>query len=362
LRIAFLSVSDKESPWNTIQDVQASVSSRTVPALVEILKNRPSRLRVEAARLLGLLGLDARAAQPALVEAIGTDDKLVRRAAAEALAQMGTEAIPILTRLLSNPDGRLREGVARALGQMGVAARSSIKSLTAALKDPESAVRTQAALALWHIDQQTDLPLAVLNLVIKDVDNKDRWEAVEAVGVIAVEARPVIKGLTEVLVNAVKDRDPRVRAHAGRWLFRRTQQARLVTPLLRDTVTDRDLFVRLSGVEALGELGAEGKIVELMSVALEDRDLGVRLCAEEGLARGGAEMVPQLIEALKSKNPRVKAGVARALGLIGPKAKQAIKPLTELSKDTDETVRAAVAAALAGIARGNEAERKKDEK
>src|SRR5205807_7329528 len=81
----------------------------------------------------------------------------------------------------------------------------------------------------------------------------------------------------------------------------------------------------------------------------------VRLAAEEGLARGGAEMVPQLIEALKNKNPKVRAGVARALGMIGPPAgKPAALALVRLQKDTDEGVRSAVRDALRAIIRGKE--------
>ncbi len=326
-----------------------AAGTRAVPALVEVLKNRPARLRLEAAKALAGLGLDARAAQPALLEALRSDDKRVRRAAADALGQMGAEGLPVLTRLLSNPDARLREGAARALGQMGVAARSALRGLTALLKDADGSVRTQAALALWNIDQDAEKALAVLNQVLKDVDVKDRWEAIDAFGQISVEVRPAIRGMTEVLVNGLKDRDPRVRTYAARWLFRRTRQARLVVPLLHDGVTDRDPLVRLATVETLGELGAEGKIVELMATALQDRDVSVRLAAEEGLARGGAEMVPQLVEALKNKSPRVRAGVARALALIGPGAKAAVKDLLPLSKDPDEGVRESAREALGRI-------------
>jgi HEAT repeat protein len=351
--LAFLPVGEKETPpARTIQEVQAPASTRAVPALVEVLKNRPARLRIEAARALALLGLDARAAQPALLEALTSDDTLVRRGAADALGQMGTEALPTLRRLLTNPNPHLRDGAARALGQMGLPARSAVGGLTAALKDSESTVRVQAALALWNIDQNAELALPTLTSVLKDVDNKDRWEAIDALGQISVEARPAIRGMTEVLLGAVKDRDARVRVHAARWLHRRVNKPLVVAALLRDCVTDRDPLVRRTAVLALGELGAEGRIVELMSTALQDRDVSVRLAAEEGLARTGAEMVGQLIEALKNTSPRVRAGVARSLGLIGPSAKAAVKPLTALRNDADEGVRAAVQDALRAITGG----------
>src|SRR5262249_31745686 len=152
---------------------------------------------------------------------------------------------------------------------------------------------------LWRKDKKADKraredELRMIKRVLVDVDNKDRWEAIEAVGVLSAEARPPIKGLLEVLVNGVKDRDAQVRAHAAKWIFRRTRQGKEVAPVLRDVVADRDVFVRQSAVEALGELGAEARVVPVLTVALLDRDPGVRLAAEEGLARGGAEAVPQI--------------------------------------------------------------------
>jgi HEAT repeat protein len=348
-RAALLRLGDRE-PGKGIQDVQAPASVRAVPALVDMLRNRPARLRLEAARSLGQLGLDVRAALPALEEALKGDDTAVRRAAADAQGQIGTEALPDLTRLLGNADARLREGAARALGQMGLPARSALPALMRLMKDPDPAVRTQVALALWNIDQNAEVALPILRMVIVDVDNRDRWEAIEAVGTISVQANPPIRGLMTPVVSALKDRDARVRTQAAKWLFRREKQASVVVPLLRDAVTDRDISVRIASVEALGELGAEARVVPLLTTALEDRDLSVRLTAEESLARGGAESVPQLIEALRSPSTKVRLGVVRALALMGPAANVATKALESIKGGTDAALSKAAAAALSEIA------------
>src|SRR5262249_10980742 len=330
-------------PAEVLLDVQAP--ARAVPALAEVLRKRPARLKLEAARALAQLGFDARPAQAELSEALQTDDKALRRFAAEALGTMGTEVLATLLKWLGNPDARLREGAARALGQMGLPARQAVEKLTGLLKDSEAPVRTQAALALWNIDRQAEPALAALLLVLKDVDNKDRWEAVEAIGIISVEARPLIKGLLEILFNAAKDRDIRVRLHAAKWLWRRTKQGNRVVPLLRDGVSDRDAFARITAVETLGELDAEARAVPLVLPGLTDRDVSVRLAAIEGLARGGAGL-PQLEEALKSNQPRVRLGVVQALALMG---KPAAPLLQKLIADSD---RAVAAAAEQGLYRG----------
>ena len=59
----------------------------------------------------------------------------------------------------------------------------------------------------------------------------------------------------------------------------------------------------------------------------------------EALARGGAESVPQLIEALKSGSAKVRLGVVRALGLMGPAAKGATKTLESIKGGTDAAAR-----------------------
>jgi hypothetical protein len=122
-----------------------------------------------------------------------------------------------------------------------------------------------------------------------------------------------------------------------------------VVPLLRDGVTDRDVSVRIVSVETLGELGAEARVVPLLTTALEDRDVSVRLAAEEALARGGADSVPQLLEALKNTSAKVRIGVVRALGLMGPAARGATKALEGLKGDEDAAVSKAAELALREI-------------
>lgn len=344
-RSVLFRVGDDDTAGKNVLDVQAS--GRAVPPLIQILKSRPVRLQVEAARALAELGLDARAAREALTDALRSDDKPLRRAAAEALAALGVEALGPMVKLTSDADARLREGAARTLGHMGVQARSALPTVARLVKDVDPSVRAQAAMALWRIDRNAEIALAMLNLVLKDVDNKDRWEAVEGIGTIGVEARPPIKGIFEVLASALEDRDPRVRYTAAKWLWRRTRDSKPVVPLVRDGAADRDTFARQIAVETLGEMSTGDRVVPLLAQALDDREVGIRLAATEGLARGGADVVPLLVEALKSKNARVRLGVARALVLMGPGVKPAREALQPLAKDSDSAVRAVAEGALA---------------
>lgn len=335
-RAARFRLDEGDDPARLVLDVQ--MPGRAVPALTRLLAAGRSRLRLEAARALAGLGLDPRPATTELLRTLSADDRPLRQAAAEALAAIGPELLAPLRRLLRHEDVRQREGAARTLGLMGPAARGAVGTLTELLTDASAAVRVQAALALWRIDSRAADSLRVLVLVLKEVDNPGRDEAIEAVGVLAVEARPAIRGITEVLVNALKDRDLRVRLEAARWLHRRTRQGTMVLPLLRDGLADRDTAARLIVVETLGELDSEARPLPLLAAALADRDATVRQAAVEGLARLAARQPEALTALLTGKEPRLRLAAAQALALA---ARPAGETLLSLVGDADAAVRAA---------------------
>jgi HEAT repeat protein len=137
-----------------------------LPALTEALRhrhlasNRPSYA-------LALLRIDrpaAKAAVPALIEVLSRKAQAVylpeqaapaiRKQAASVLGQMGGEArpaIPTLTEALQDTDAGVRQEAAKALGEIGAQAREVVPSLRKALNDPDEAVRSEATVALKKI-------------------------------------------------------------------------------------------------------------------------------------------------------------------------------------------------------------------
>src|SRR5262249_54326565 len=111
------------------------------------LRDEDRRVRWFAAEALGLIGREAKAAVPALVEAFrspevvtadqGANEESIRNApirliAAFALGKLGPAAraaIPDLTAALSGPDSRVRGAAARALGLMESDAREAVPHL-----------------------------------------------------------------------------------------------------------------------------------------------------------------------------------------------------------------------------------------
>src|SRR5262245_50146385 len=95
-----------------------------VPKLVKQLKDGKADARAKAAKELGQLGAEAKAAVPALAEALIKDaDAQVRSYTAYALGQIGPDAragVPALAEALEDKSEDVRPLAADALGRIGV--------------------------------------------------------------------------------------------------------------------------------------------------------------------------------------------------------------------------------------------------
>ena len=136
------------------------------PALLEALHDRYfAAYRADYA--LALLKIDpaaAKAAVPALIDVLDHKNHAVylpeqvaaavRKQAASALGQFGgdaAEAVPALARALEDMDAGVRQEAAKTLGALGMQARPAVAALQKALTDSDAAVRTEAARALQKI-------------------------------------------------------------------------------------------------------------------------------------------------------------------------------------------------------------------
>lgn len=158
-------------------------------------------------RILGMIGiiLCATTAQSAdvgeLVKQLKSDDNELRRAAAKALQEGGTEskpAVPALINALKDRDTFVRRFAAQALGAIGPDARAAIPALTVTLNDPKKEVQQSAAHALGRLG-----PSGVEMLVaIVGNGNKDaaiRRQAIESLSELGRFGHSAVPVLTDVL-------------------------------------------------------------------------------------------------------------------------------------------------------------------
>ena len=173
--------------------------------------------------------------------------------------------------------------------------------------------------------------------VLKDRSNgfHVRGNAAEALKKIGSPAVPA-------LVEALKDEDKDVRAHAAETLGNIGDPSAI--PALTEALNDAG--VRIIATEALGKLGASG--VPALVEALRCSHPGVNITAASALGRvRNAAAVSALIEALNHREPGVRATSAVSLGKIADGS--AIPALMEALIDVDSEVRNSAGVALGSM-------------
>jgi HEAT repeat protein len=121
-----------------------------VPALVSVLDHKEGGLRYDAARALGQMGAEAKAAIPALARLQADKDEAVRREATKALCHIGKAALPALTASLQSDSVEVRRNVVVALSNLGPDALPALRS---AAKDKDEVVRTLAQMFINDLEK-----------------------------------------------------------------------------------------------------------------------------------------------------------------------------------------------------------------
>ncbi len=208
--------SDLVPRWSAVTALNASPDPRSVPVLVEALKDSDAAVRAGTASVLGDIGPDAKAAVPALVEALKDSDWWVRASAAGALGYIGPDAkaaVPALVGVLKDSDAGVRVSAAFALSRFGP---DAVPALVETLKDSDANVRAAAAEGLIHIGPDAKAAVPALVETLKDSNSYVRGAAAGALGGIG----PGAKAAVPALVEALKDSDANVREVAAHALIR----------------------------------------------------------------------------------------------------------------------------------------------
>jgi phage FluMu protein Com len=175
-----------------------------VPALVNALKDQSNPvvsplLRQEAARALGSMGPDADSAVPALRDALQDKNAKVQEEAVEALCKLGKAAVAPLAEALQHPQALIRVRAASGLADLGADARAAVPNLVAALKDTQPDAQVRIAGALLRIDPDNPELVTVFVKALKHPSDIVRGQACESLGNLGVRARGARKDLIDVL-------------------------------------------------------------------------------------------------------------------------------------------------------------------
>jgi len=354
------------------RELLASFGPRIVPALVNALHANQAAQREAAADVLGRLGPPARAAVPALIDALQDKSSAVALMAARALAQVDSTRSSAAVKLLA--DSLDVPGAALALAHIGPEARAAVPNLVAALRPRQKTadqelIRFHAHLALARIGQpavpaliealkekrEGVAPLAGEALgwilpppkeavpALRAALQKDRTHAAiyaRALGQLGPVARAAVPDLTELLSDAASRAEAAV-ALVG---IDPDQAKKAVPPLIEDLQGD-DEKQRQTAVLAVARLGhAARPAADALVTLLRDRLLTER--EVKNLHEVWAEAVPGLVELLKSPDADCRKRAIFALGQIGPAAHAALKSLIAALADREEVVQAGAAQVL----------------
>ncbi len=282
----------------SVDDSLVRIGGLAVPALIDVLNGRNWDMRVCAAAVLARIGPAARAAIPSLIRTIEHPDprfngEILSLYAVRALGRIGSDAkpaVPILIGLYGK--NRVDDfDIVMALDGIG-----------------ESPVRRLVETFLREGDPYAADQLAWL-------------------GPQAREAAPALRA-------ALADKRPQSRYSAAVALVSIDPPSPESIPVLIEALNhleDRDL--ELSNVPStLARLGPRAKaaLPTLIGLPIRGSDDTDVLKALVQIDPEGKECVPPLISALKQTDPDVVDVAASCLGLLGPRAKEAVPSLAEV--------------------------------
>jgi HEAT repeat protein len=169
---------------------------------------------------------------------------------------------------------------------------------------------------------------------LKTQSEADKLKAVDDLAARGEKAAEAVKAVEDLL----KDKSPKVRAHAALALGAMQSKALDCVPALAELMKDTDDGVRRSALRAIRTIHPGPKVmIPLCTKLLEDPDPAIRGRILNAIAERGIEAVPPLIEALKDEKAAFWALIV--LRDIGPVAKDAIPAITEKLKDKRADIR-----------------------
>jgi len=292
----------------TLKKLFQTNSDKAINFIVEALSDANKAIQDLAMQCL--IKLNKPKTVQLLIPLLRSEEPSLRNAAKEVISNIGYVASDLITELLKDEDDDIRIAACDILGALRL--DETVESLIRALNDPNSNVRSNAAVALGMIGDAK----AVGPLVGLFKDNEwVRFCAIEALGKIG--ASEVIGAVNETFKKAVKQQDDLIiwaSAEALGYLRSKNSVKLLLGSLNKVNVAIREMILA-----ALVEIAGENFITTLT----EDEKKMVAGC---------------LINSLSSTDERLRTFAVNTLAKI--KLEEAVFPMVYLTKEleTDDPV------------------------
>jgi len=294
-------------------------------ALVKCLGDRDTSVRRKAAEAVGKIGVDPAdrdSLLPKLSAALNDGDPVVRSAAAGALAGLpyGRDDVPMLEKYLAQRDPAVRTFAARGLAKVGPDARPMVPALLAAYRGAGAPLKAAIMEALAGIGPESDDAMPQIQDALGDSDLDVRRRAIAAAGAMGKAAASALPALADAIKEPALRKDALA---AVKRLGHDARDASIVSALAR-LLSDRD--AQEQAIETLQAVAPrEKKLVALAADGLiplfENRLIVFRSKVSGALAAMGKSAVAPLTHALGNAHPGIRIGAADTLGQIGAPAR-----------------------------------------
>ncbi|MGP0064127.1 MAG: HEAT repeat domain-containing protein [Isosphaeraceae bacterium] len=289
-----------------------TVARQAIAPLIAALKDLDPSARAAAAIALRDIGPEATRAIPDAISLLHDPAAEVRAAALGTFPRLGE--VPAaerqtIGRLLRDADPRVRLAAAKLITNDDLSRETVIAGLLAALEDPDTVLRAEAALKLAGTGKHTDISL-------------DDRTGGRAGGNNATLVKSPGAGAS--LRAALADPDSRIRAGVAYALASFQNEAAATVPLLIPRLRDPSVSVRIAAAVALGQFGKDARAaVPALMEAATDPDgirsygLGVWAAAAQALGaispEASSQRLDHLFALLDNPNADVRRRAARVL-------------------------------------------------
>ncbi len=321
-------------------------------ALTLALNDPDIHVRHAVAVALAPLEPDPKVGIPALIEAVGDDDREIRGQAVGSLgtfAARGEEAaFRVVLDAIKDRDPVVRVQAIRSLSSPSIPTQW-VPEITAALlptlNDDVMVVRAVGVEILGRLASTTRFDVGPHIRAMSDPDPYVRTQAI-----VFAPFRSDPQAVFAAVMRATTDPDAQVRETAClglRTKFYEDDDALMI--VLRRAAKDTSLGVSAAARESIGFIVDRARTFDKTTlshffVKLNDTSVEVRSGAAKTLGQYGQKArsaVPLLIRGLDDPEPTVRAESARALGRIGLSAIPAIPTLNRVADDNDARARLA---------------------
>ncbi|HTL18729.1 MAG TPA: HEAT repeat domain-containing protein [Patescibacteria group bacterium] len=303
-------------------------------ALIQQAKSSDVASRAKLIRSLVRADIDAAEALPAVVSWVQDPDGGVRAAAYDTLVQFGKMAVPKVIPLLSSSERGDVMNAAGILGKIGLEPKLAVPALSKALEHPDAEVRGKVVEALANFGPDAEPAVAViLQILTKTVQTDPQKQIAYTLGEIGPAAKDAVPQLIELL-KSNKDREGLLNVVAADALGRIGPAASNAVPALIAALKSDDVRLPTRAEEALGSIGAgAGAAIPALIDALKftekqhwDNCLEpVGKIAEALANRGDTSFLPLLKKAMTSleaanAEPKYITPVRQAIDVLKEKA------------------------------------------